>query len=249
MSIWPPDRGERFSEKLPETTKPEGPGYMPLYCAAQWIATQGGRIEFNPRDVRVWKSAYAELLPRIASEEVMTTGIRKHEREKLGGHLFASCRVDLSTPKTSTAGRRRGSGRTAVDVRRCSSEQRRCESACRLGLSDGNQASQSQPGNSPHLFGRRDCPATEQLWRLSTPPNIHRPPNCPRMQHHLAAAQYFFDSGGGFGAWRQAFTSLQALDRRPRKAKASKPKEIAQTNILKVGIKKQRRLSVLAIAP
>lgn len=66
MSTWPPDRGERFSEKLPETTKPEGPGYMPLYCAAQWIATQGGRIEFNPRDVSVWKSAYAELLPRIA---------------------------------------------------------------------------------------------------------------------------------------------------------------------------------------
>ncbi len=94
MSTWPPDRGERFSEKLPETAKPEGPGYMPLYCAAHWIATQGGRIEFNPRDVSVWKSAYAELLPRIASEEVMTTGIREHEREKLGGHLFASCRVD-----------------------------------------------------------------------------------------------------------------------------------------------------------
>jgi hypothetical protein len=56
--------------KLPELMKPEGGGYMPLYCAAQWIAAEGGSISFDPCDESVWKPAYEQLLARVASEEV-----------------------------------------------------------------------------------------------------------------------------------------------------------------------------------
>ena len=30
--------------ELPALVEPEGPGYMPLYFAAQWIATRGGAV-------------------------------------------------------------------------------------------------------------------------------------------------------------------------------------------------------------
>jgi hypothetical protein len=38
------------SYRLPELVRPDGAGYMALYCAAQWIATRGGTLEINPLD-------------------------------------------------------------------------------------------------------------------------------------------------------------------------------------------------------
>jgi hypothetical protein len=67
---------------------------MPLYFAAQWIATRGGAVEFEPTDLSVWQEAFAQLLARIASDEVAVTGMCGGERERLPGHLFASVRVD-----------------------------------------------------------------------------------------------------------------------------------------------------------
>jgi hypothetical protein len=101
MVLWPPTRGERFTERLPELMKPEGGGFMPLYCAAQWIATQGGKVDFKPNDVTVWRPAFAQLLARIASDEVSITGMRDHKREKLAGYLFASCNVDYPFTESS----------------------------------------------------------------------------------------------------------------------------------------------------
>jgi hypothetical protein len=43
MAIWQPHRLEERGRELPALVKPEGPGYMPLYFAAQWIATRGAR--------------------------------------------------------------------------------------------------------------------------------------------------------------------------------------------------------------
>ena len=79
---------------LPELMKPEGGGYMPLYCAAQWIATEGGSISFDPCDESVWKPAYEQLLARIASEEVRVIGTRNGERQPVPGFHFAGCRID-----------------------------------------------------------------------------------------------------------------------------------------------------------
>jgi hypothetical protein len=78
---------------LPELMKPEGAGYMPLYCAAQWIATQGGSISFDPCDESVWKPAYEKLLARIASEEIEVIGIQLGERQTVPGLHFAGCQV------------------------------------------------------------------------------------------------------------------------------------------------------------
>ena len=61
---------------------------------AQWIATRGGSISFDPCDESVWKPAYEQLLGRIASEEVKVVGIRNGERNIVPGHHFAGCRVD-----------------------------------------------------------------------------------------------------------------------------------------------------------
>jgi hypothetical protein len=79
---------------LPALMRPEGGGYMPLYCAAQWIATEGGSISFDPCDESVWKAAYEELLARIASEEVRVIGTRDGERQPVPGFHFAGCRID-----------------------------------------------------------------------------------------------------------------------------------------------------------
>jgi hypothetical protein len=78
---------------LPELVRPEGPGYMPLYCAAQWIATHGGAISFDPADESVWKPAYDQLLARMASEEIKVVGIRNGERQPVPAHHFAGIRV------------------------------------------------------------------------------------------------------------------------------------------------------------
>jgi len=91
-SLWP--SRPKLAPILPELVKPEGSGYMPLYCAAQWIATQGGSEIFDPCDEIIWKAAYDQLLARIASDEIKVIGIRNGERQPVPGYHFAGCRVD-----------------------------------------------------------------------------------------------------------------------------------------------------------
>ena len=87
--------GRAKPPKLPELMKPDGTGYMPLYCAAQWIATCGGTRVINPLDEAIWREAYKELLDRIASEDVKVVGERPDGvSEEISGAHFASCAVD-----------------------------------------------------------------------------------------------------------------------------------------------------------
>jgi len=87
--------GRAKPPKLPELMKPDGAGYMPLYCAAQWIATCGGTRVINPLDEAIWREAYKELLDRIASEDVKVVGERPDGvSEEISGAHFASCAVD-----------------------------------------------------------------------------------------------------------------------------------------------------------
>lgn len=86
---------ERVLE-LPPTVRPEGAGDFPLYCAAQWIVTQGGNRIFDPSEKSVWDAAYDELKARIRSGLISVTGIRNGSPEKIGDHIFSSSlRVDL----------------------------------------------------------------------------------------------------------------------------------------------------------
>jgi hypothetical protein len=73
--------------------KPDGAGYMALYCAAQWIATRGGTLEINPLDEGLWREAFKDLLDRIASEDVKVVGVRDGATETVSGTHFASCSV------------------------------------------------------------------------------------------------------------------------------------------------------------
>ncbi len=88
-------------QQLPELVKPVGAGYMPLYCAAQWIVTHGGTREINPLDEVLWREAYKALLDRIASEDVKVLGVRDGATETVSGIHFASCSVvyPLSDPR------------------------------------------------------------------------------------------------------------------------------------------------------
>lgn len=79
--------------RLPDLVRPDGPGFMPLYCAAQWIATEGGTIDFDPTDLDRWIAAYGELLARISSDEMKVIGFRDGMREPVPGYHFAGVKV------------------------------------------------------------------------------------------------------------------------------------------------------------
>ena len=94
MAMWPPPAPLQTGQRALQLVTPEGPGYMPLCCAAYWIATNGGAKEIDPCDMSVWEGAYSELLARVSSDEVAVTGVRDGEREKIAGHTFAAIGVE-----------------------------------------------------------------------------------------------------------------------------------------------------------
>ncbi|MER9528550.1 hypothetical protein NKI89_01880 [Mesorhizobium sp. M0309] len=79
---------------LPPLMRPDGPGYIPLFCAAQWIATQGGASNFDPEKTDHWRSAYRELLDHVSSGQVRISGVHNNARESIDGVVFAGCQVD-----------------------------------------------------------------------------------------------------------------------------------------------------------
>ncbi|MBZ6077573.1 hypothetical protein [Microvirga puerhi] len=101
VRTWPDKLPSQSPLLLPPTMAPSGGGYMPLYCAAQWIATKGDSISFDPSDLEVWRVAFSELLARIASEEVKIIGVRDGQREPVGGFHFAGCLVDYPFAESS----------------------------------------------------------------------------------------------------------------------------------------------------
>ena len=90
--IWPPPK--HGPSALPDLNPPDGDGYMPLYSAALWIATEAGTRKFDPADREAWRPAFDGLLAAIASERVRVTGLVDGVRELIPGHRFAGCEVD-----------------------------------------------------------------------------------------------------------------------------------------------------------
>lgn len=80
--------------RLPALVRPDGDGYMPLYCAAQWIASESGQVNFSPEDPPRWRAAYTALLAAITSEKIRVVGLRSGEREIIPSHIFAGIQVD-----------------------------------------------------------------------------------------------------------------------------------------------------------
>ncbi len=91
VDAWP-DRV--LSETLPPLMSLEGPGYMPLSAAVQWITTRGGMLDVG-HDPAAWDDAYRELIDRIASSEVAATGkeFRSGRSESLDSALFSDLEV------------------------------------------------------------------------------------------------------------------------------------------------------------
>lgn len=91
--IWPkrPPPPERLT--LPATARPDGGGYMPLFSAALWIATEGGTVDFDPTELDRWKPTYAALLARISSDEVTVSGLQRGQRDVIAGVHFAGIAV------------------------------------------------------------------------------------------------------------------------------------------------------------
>ena len=95
LAMWRPRRPEVCEGDVSSQIRPDkGRGYMPLYCAAHWIATKGCTLQIDPLDLGVWESPFSQLLSRISSGEVAVTGLRKGEREKIEGHIFAGISVE-----------------------------------------------------------------------------------------------------------------------------------------------------------
>jgi hypothetical protein len=73
---------------------------MALYCAAQWIATEGGGRTFDPTDAEIWHTAFRMLLDAASSQRVRVTGIADQQRESVPAPLFAGIQVDYPTIPT-----------------------------------------------------------------------------------------------------------------------------------------------------
>ena len=102
LALWPEVRKVEPVLELPPTVRPEGEGDFPLYCAVQWIATQGGTRTFDPAEKSIWDAAYDELKAHIRSGLVSVTGVRNGIPEKIDGHIFSSSlRVDHSFAEVS----------------------------------------------------------------------------------------------------------------------------------------------------
>jgi hypothetical protein len=93
-AIWHRWPARREPMQLPPLMTPEGDGYMPLYCAARWIASLGGAREFDPEDSAIWAEAFGEVLTAISSEKVRVVGLRQGQKELVPGHKFAGVQVD-----------------------------------------------------------------------------------------------------------------------------------------------------------
>lgn len=91
--LWPAPK-PKAREVLPPLVRPEGSGFMPVFCAAQWIASQGGTVDFDPSNIEGWRLAFQELLDRVSSGEVRISGLRDNTREPINGVVFAGCEVD-----------------------------------------------------------------------------------------------------------------------------------------------------------
>lgn len=64
----------KVDELLPFT--PDQNGHVPLYCAALWLATQGGTKTINPDDPVVWKEAFDQLLTTVIAREIAVFGVK-----------------------------------------------------------------------------------------------------------------------------------------------------------------------------
>ena len=93
MAIWNKRRRQPAPAANNESTTPVGDGFMPMYCAAHWIATRGNKIDIDLVDEAGWVIAYRQLIDALVSDRVKVIGSHNSSVGTVPGHYFASCRV------------------------------------------------------------------------------------------------------------------------------------------------------------
>lgn len=88
--LWPAEIN--CEEARVAALSPDGIGYMPLYSAARWIATQGEPAAPEP-EAEAWRAAYDDLLERISASDVEVVGSAEGLKERLDGFKFAGCKI------------------------------------------------------------------------------------------------------------------------------------------------------------
>ena len=83
---WP--AAAKLPDRPPNLVRPDGHGYMPLFCAVHWIASRGGAVDVG-WDAEGWENAYADLLDRVAANEVELVGTRGGQRERIEPYELA----------------------------------------------------------------------------------------------------------------------------------------------------------------
>jgi hypothetical protein len=81
-----------LSVPVPHLVEPSGDGYLPLFCAAHWIASQGGAVEPG-WTADTWQAAYRHLLCRVQVGTIEVIGERENDIEVIKPYQFASCRI------------------------------------------------------------------------------------------------------------------------------------------------------------
>lgn len=81
------------ADRLPPLLSSHTDGYMPLYCAAKWIATKGATSDFDHDELAAWQPVYTELLASIVSEKIRVVGNRDNAQEVVAGHHFVGCAI------------------------------------------------------------------------------------------------------------------------------------------------------------
>jgi hypothetical protein len=72
---------------------PEPGSYMPLYSAAQWIASRAFEVVPDEIDEEEWRTSYRSLLDALSAGKVRASGVRGGERSLISPHAFAACRI------------------------------------------------------------------------------------------------------------------------------------------------------------
>jgi hypothetical protein len=71
----------------------DGDGHVPLFCAAHWIATEGGAKIIDPDKLEVWQPAYRKLLTAIISGQAQVFGVEAGARVPVEGYKFVDCAI------------------------------------------------------------------------------------------------------------------------------------------------------------
>lgn len=87
--------------RLPPIVPPTGHGYMPLYCAAQWIAADGGSRDLDPTDTASWTAAFEELLGAITTNRVDVVGTNRGQATPVPSNLFVGIRIEYPFSESS----------------------------------------------------------------------------------------------------------------------------------------------------